>query len=85
VALVIDRTKPGADAVRFYVDYVRAMPAGRAWDNAATMLDGAIAIGSGFTGRIDDLRVSAGALAPGEFLQADQRTEVPDGFSLIVR
>ena len=85
VALVIDRTKPGADAVRFYVDYVRAMPAGRAWDNAATMLDGVIAIGSGFTGRIDDLRVSAGALAPGEFLQPDQRTEVPDGMTLIFR
>ena len=85
MALVIDRTKPGADAVRFYVDYARATPAGRAWDKAATMLDGAIAIGSGFTGRIDDLRVSAGALAPGEFLQPDQRTEAPDSFVLIIR
>ena len=85
VALVIDRTKPGADAVRFYVDYERAMPAGRAWDKAAAMLDGSISIGTGFTGRIDDLRVSAGALEPSEFIPAAARTEVPGGTCLIVR
>ncbi len=83
VALVIDRTKPGADAVRFYVDYERAMPAGRAWDKAATILDGALAVGTGFTGRIDDLRVSAGALEPSEFMQ--ERTESVDGMLIIVR
>ena len=85
VALVIDRTKPGADAVRFYVDYERATPAGRAWDAAAAMLDGAIVVGEGFTGRIDDLRVSAGALEPAEFLQPSERTEAPDAFVMTLR
>ena len=85
VALVIDRTNPGADAVRFYVDYERTSPEGRAWDAAAAMLDGAISIGDGFTGWIDDLRVSAGALAPSEFLQLGMRTETPDAFTLIIR
>ena len=92
VALVIDRTKPGADAVRFYVDYERATPAGRAWDKAATMLDGTLVVGADstreggfFTGYIDDLRVSAGALEPNEFIQASARTEVPDGISIIIR
>lgn len=83
VALVIDRTASGADAVKFYVDYERAMPAGRAWDKAATILDGALSIGTGFTGRIDDLRVSAGALEPSEFMHA--RTESVDGMLIIVR
>ncbi len=85
VALVIDRTNPGADAVRFYVDCERATPAGRAWDAAAAMLDGPIAVGGGFAGWIDDLRVSAGALAPTEFLQPGERTETPDAFMMIVR
>lgn len=84
VALVIDRTSPGADAVRFYVDYERATPAGRAWDASATMLDGALSVGAGFTGRIDDLRVSAGALAPEEFIQPAARTETADAFTLIL-
>ena len=83
VALVIDRTKSGADAVRFYVDYERAMPAGRAWDKAATMLDGALTVGAGFTGYIDDLRVSAGALSPSEFIQ--KNTYVPDGSCITIR
>ena len=85
VALVIDRTQSGADAVRFYVDYQRATPAGRAWDAAATMLDGTLAVGTGFTGRIDDLRVSKGALEPSEFIPAAARTEVPDGIYISVR
>ena len=85
VALVIDRTKTGADAVRFYVDYQRTMPAGRAWDKAATVIDGVLTVGAGFTGRIDDLRVSAGALAPNEFLQSSQLTAVPIGTSISVR
>ncbi|MBR4613278.1 MAG: laminin G domain-containing protein [Kiritimatiellae bacterium] len=84
VALVIDRTSPGADAVRFYVDYELATPAGRAWDAAARMLDGTLSVGSGFTGRIDDLRVSAGALAPEEFIQPAARTETADAFTLIL-
>ncbi len=83
VALVIDRTNPGADAVRFYVDYERTMPAGRAWDASARMLDGSIAVGDGFTGMIDDLRVSAGALSPQEFLQ--DRTEVQDDMVIMFR
>ena len=85
VALVIDRTKPGADAVRFYVDYERATPAGRAWDKSATMLDAVLTVGSNFTGYIDDLRVSAGALSPSEFIQASARTYVPDGLGILVR
>ena len=68
VALVIDRTNPGADAVRFYVDYERTMPAGRAWDASARLLDGSIAVGDGFAGLIDDLRVSDGALERREFV-----------------
>jgi len=90
VALVIDRTKPGADAVRFYVDYERVTPAGRAWDKTATMLDGTLVVGADstrtggfFTGRIDDLRVSAGALETSEFIQV--RTEEVDGTRIIVR
>ena len=85
VALVIDRTNPGADAVKFYVDYERAMPAGRAWDATARMLDATLSIGTDFTGRIDDVRVSAGALAPAEFIQLGARTETPDAFMLLVR
>ena len=85
VALVIDCTQTGADAVKFYVDYQRTMPAGRAWDKSATVLDGAIVVGSGFRGRIDDLRVSAGALEPNEFLQASQLTAVPLGTCVSVR
>jgi hypothetical protein len=85
VALVIDRTNSGADAVKFYVDYERAMPAGRAWDASARMLDATLSIGTGFTGRIDDVRVSAGALAPAEFIQLGVRTETPDAFMLLVR
>ena len=85
VALVIDRTNPGADAVRFYVDNKRVTPAGRAWDATAAMLDGSITIGDGFTGQIDDLRVSAGALATGEFLSLDDRSAFVDGFMVILR
>ena len=85
IALVIDRTNPGADAVKFYVDYERATPAGRAWDASARMLDATLSIGTGFTGRIDDVRVSAGALAPAEFIQPGARTETPDAFMLLVR
>ena len=85
VALVIDRTKPGADAVRFYVNYERATPAGRAWDASATMLDAVLTVGAGFTGYIDDLRVSAGALSPSEFIQASARTYVPDGSCILIR
>ena len=84
VALVIDRTNPGADAVRFYVDYERTMPAGRAWDASARMLDGSIAVGDGFAGMIDDLRVSAGALDSEEFLKPEERTEVIDGMVLMI-
>lgn len=90
VALVIDRTTSGADAVRFYVDYGRTLPAGRAWDAAARLLDGAITVGADstqsagfFAGRIDDLRISAGALEPNEFIQT--RTGGPDGISISIR
>ena len=85
VALVIDRTQSGADAVRFYVDYQRATPAGRAWDAAATMLDGTLTVGTGFTGYIDDLRVSKGALSTNEFIQPAEQTYVPDGMCIMIR
>jgi len=86
VALVVDRTNPGADAVRFYVDYERTMPAGRAWDASARLLDDvSIVVGNGFTGLIDDLRVSAGALAVEEFLKPEERTEMKDGMVLTIR
>ena len=82
---MIDRTKPGADAVRFYVDYERTMPAGRAWDASARLLDDvSIVVGNGFTGMIDDLRVSAGALATEEFLKPEERTEVIYGMVLMI-
>ncbi len=90
IALVIDRTQSGADAVKFYVDYQRTMPAGRAWAKTAAMLSDIITIGADaeqtagfFMGRIDDLRVSAGALAPVEFLHT--RTGGPDGTTIVVR
>ena len=71
--------------MRFYVDYERTMPAGRAWDTSAQLLDGSIVVGNGFTGMIDDLRVSAGALAVEEFLKPEERTEVIDGMVLMIR
>ena len=74
------------------MDYERSTPAGRAWDAAARLLSGTLVIGADasqgagyFTGNIDDLRVSAGALDPAEFLQPSDRTEAPDAFTLIVR
>ena len=92
VALVIDRTASERDAVRFYVDYERAELGGRAWDTAARLLDGTFVIGANstqdggfFTGRIDDVRVSAGALEPAEFLQPSQRTGKKQGLIIVCR
>ena len=53
----------------------------------ATLVVGADSTRTGnfFTGRIDDLRVSAGALEPNEFIQASARTEMPDGTQISVR
>lgn len=91
VALVIDRTATERDAVRLYVDYERAELAGRAWDSATRLLDGKLVIGASaaydnfFAGCIDDVRVSAGALEPSEFLQPNQRTEAQDGMIVSIR
>ena len=51
----------------------------------AAMLDGTLAVDTGFTGHIDDLCVSKGALEPSEFLQVSQHTYVPDGMSRLMR
>ena len=51
----------------------------------AAMLDGTLAVDTGFTGHIDDLCVSKGALEPSEFLQPSEHTYVPDGMSILIR
>ena len=38
-----------------------------------------------FTGLIDDVRITESALDPSAFMQAADRTEVPDGMTLIIR
>ena len=83
VALVIDRTKTGAYAVSLYVDGRQATEsAGRAWDGETRFLFAPLRIGGdGFSGLIDDVRVTAGVLAPEAFPSA--RTD-DDGDGLVV-
>jgi len=88
-ALVIDGDAMGADQMRFYVDGVRALSGAMA-SGATALLNGAFRIGGGygetaFTGLIDDVRITGNALDPSAFLQPGDRTEVPDGMSLILR
>ena len=88
-ALVIDGDALGAEQTRFYVDGVRATSGAMA-SGAMALLNGAFRVGGGydgaaFAGLIDDVRITGSALEPGAFMQAADRTEVPDGMTLIVR
>ena len=88
-ALVIDGDAIGADQMRFYVDGVRASSCAMA-SGATALLNGAFRIGGGyggnaFSGMIDDVRITEGALAPSEFMQPGDRTEVPDGMTLMIK
>ena len=85
-ALVIDGDASGADQARFYVDGVRAASGALAFD-VVTLLNDTFRIGGGyddaaFTGLIDDVRITAGALAPSAFMKASERTEVLPGLIL---
>ena len=81
---MIDGDASGAEQARFYVDGVRAASGAMASD-IVTLLNGAFRIGgdSGgtatFSGLIDDVRITEGALAPSEFMKASERTEVLPG------
>ena len=82
-ALVIDGDASGAEQTRFYVDGVRAASGAMA-SGIVTLLNGTFRIGGGydgtaFTGLIDDVRLTSGALAPEEFMQPEDRTEVLPG------
>ena len=83
-ALVIDGDGCGADQARFYIDGVRAASGAMA-SGIVALLNGAFRVGgdSGgtatFSGLIDDVRISEGALAPSAFMKADERTEVLPG------
>ena len=83
-ALVIDADATGADQARLYVDGVQAASGALASDEAP-LLSATFSIGTGFTGLIDDVRITADALAPAQFMQAPDRTEVPDAFVITVR
>jgi hypothetical protein len=46
---------------------------------------GGDAAGARFTGLIDDVRITEGALTPAQFMQASDRTETPDALVIVVR
>ena len=83
---MIDGDASGADQARFYVDGVRAA-SGALASGIVTLLNDTFRIGGGydgaaFTGLIDDVRITAGALAPSAFMKASERTEVLPGLIL---
>jgi hypothetical protein len=87
-ALVIDGDASGAEQARFYVDGVRAASGAMA-SGIVTLLNGTFRIGGGydgtaFTGLIDDVRITSGALMPEEFMQPEDRTEVLPGLMIKV-
>ena len=84
-ALVIDGDATGADQARLYVDGVQAASGALASDAASPALSATFSIGAGFTGLIDDVRITNGALDPSAFMQSADRTETPDAFVLVVR
>ena len=84
-ALVIDADATGADQARLYVDGVKAASGALASDGASPALSATFSIGADFTGLIDDVRITADALDPAQFMQASDRTEVPDAFVITVR
>ena len=88
-ALVIDGDASGADQARFYVDGVRAASGALAY-GVVKLLNGTFRIGGGydgtaFSGLIDDVRITGGALDPEGFMQAADRTEVPNGMTVTIR
>ena len=88
-ALVIDGDAIGADQTRLYVDGVqadsRAMASGATALLSAVFRIGGDAAGAHFSGLIDDVRITEGALDPAQFMQPADRTEVPDAFVIVVR
>lgn len=84
-ALIIDGDASGADQARLYVDGVQAASGALASDTSVPALSATFGIGEGFTGLIDDVRITAGALAPAQFMQPADRTETLPGLMIIVR
>ena len=84
-ALVIDGDATGADRARLYIDSVQAASGALASDVTVPALSATFGIGTGFTGLIDDVRITSGTLAPAQFMQAEDRTEVLPGLLIIVR
>ena len=84
-ALVIDGDASGADQARLYVDGVQAASGALASDAASPALSAMFSIGAGFTGLIDDVKITEGALDPSAFMQTSDRTETPDAFVITVR
>jgi hypothetical protein len=84
-ALVIDADTSGADQARLYVDGVQAASGALASDAASPALSATFSLGTGFTGLIDDVKITEGALDPSTFMQSADRTETPDAFVLVVR
>ena len=84
-ALVIDGDASGADQARLYVDGVQAASGALASDGASPALSATFSIGAGFTGLIDDVKITEGALDPSAFMQPADRTETPDAFVITVR
>ena len=87
-ALVIDGDASGAEQARFYVDGVRAA-SGALAAGIVTLLNGTFRIGGGydgaaFVGLIDDVRITSGVLAPAQFMQPEDRSEVLPGLILII-
>ena len=86
-ALVIDGDAIGADQARLYVDGEPAdscaMASGATALLSAVFRIGGDAAGNRFTGLIDDVRITEGALSPAEFLT--EHTETPDAFTIVVR
>ena len=88
-ALVIDGDAIGADQARLYVDGEpadsSAMASGATALLSAVFRIGGDAAGARFTGLIDDVRITEGALTPAQFMQASDRTETPDALVIVVR
>ena len=78
VAYVVDRSQTGENATRLYLDGVQMKNAGGQTGAVPTLLSGVFHIGGGsgyasgnnfFTGYIDDVRISRGALTHDQFLK----------------
>ena len=70
VALVVDPSVAGHDRAVLYVDGAKmAVVADADGDRDQAFVNGIVTVGEGFFGEIDDLRITARALAPSAFLQ----------------